>query len=188
MGITFKEKNYSKKTFVEIQGHFGVKKSKLNYSLNMFILGFKYDFSIINSEFFIEQSKRIFLFCFSFIEKTNKFLFVNSSLFSKEFLSFLVYRSLESIITQKWINGLLTNSLWVKPAVLFVWDVKNILILQESYLKNLPLILLDNLSISLNKCFYFLFSNYFSKKLLYFYYKNLTNFILLSKLYKFSIK
>lgn len=188
MGIIFKKSFYNKKTFVDVQSQFCSKKNKFNHCFNTFVLGFKNDFSIINLEFFIEQSKRIFLFLLNFISLSTKFLFINLNFSFKNFLSFLSYRCLEPMISQNWINGLLTNCLWIKPHILLASNIKNYVLLQESFIKNLPLVLIDNFSMPLNKYFYFIFGNSFSKKFLYFYYKNLSNFIVLSKLYKNSFE
>lgn len=186
--MRFNQLHYNKKTFILTHSYFGCKKSKLNFSLNTFILGFNDNFSIINPELFIEHSKRIFLFCFNFILNQSHFFFIHLNYYVKRYSFFMVLRCLESVLLKKWINGLLTNSLWSKPAAIFISKVKNFLTLQEAFIKNLPLILINDGNVLLNKNFYLIFGNDSSKKFLYFYFKNLSNFILLAKLYKVCVK
>jgi ribosomal protein S2 len=184
MGITYKFFNFNKKVFVNVQSNFSVKKIRLNSVLRRFILGFKFGFSINNSEYFIEQCKRVFLFCFSLTEARCSFLFIGLNSFFKDGINFFAYRSLEAIISVKWIHGLLTNSLWVKPSVLVLSQIQNSLFLKESFIRNLPFILIDNVNSTFSKYFYFIIGDRYSKKFLFLYYKNLSNFLILTKLYK----
>ena len=102
MGINFNLSNYNKKKFVDIFFYFGLKKNKLNFFFNTFILGFKNEYSIIHPEVLIEQSKRIFLFCYNLILTNGFFLFLNfNRLLIKNYVHFLVFRSLEVIIHSK---------------------------------------------------------------------------------------
>jgi len=115
------------------------------------------------------------------------FLFTNfNTLFLKNYIFFLVCRSLQTIIHTRWVNGLLTNCLWKSPPIFIVSKLNNFLILKETFTKRIPLILMNNNNLSLDKSFYLIFNNINSKKYMFFYYKNLSNFILLSKLYFFA--
>lgn len=189
MGVNFNLFKIDKKKFVDVYFFYSLKKNKINVFFNTFILGFKNNFSIIYPEILVEQSKRIFLFCFNLIMNQGFFLFTNfNKLFLKNYIFFLACRSLQTIIHTKWVNGLLTNCLWKSPPIFIVSKLNNFLILKETFIKKVPLILINNNILSLDKSFYLIFSNLNSKKYMFFYYKNLSNFIILSKLYFFTIK
>lgn len=189
MGINSNLSSYNKKKFTNVHFYFGLKKNKINVFFNMFILGFKDKLAIIYPEIIITQCKRIFLFCYNLILNNGLLIFLNFNIsLVNKYIFILVCRSLQGIISMKWINGLLTNFLLKKPSVFIASNIKNYFPLKESFIRNIPFIFIDNNFLSLHKSFYLILSKVNRKKFIFFFYKNLSNFILISKLYKFIVK
>jgi len=178
--------------FLNVQGHWGHRKSKLDSTSNYNVLGFRNNFSIINPEHAAEYSKRVHTFCYKVILNGGNVFFFNSSNDNDEDLKKIInFFSLKSLqpTSNDWVIGNLSNRLinFKKFSLLVLPCInKNSFILKETSQKLIPVISVKDSNVTFDKVFQPFLGNDDSKEVYYYFYYSLSNIIIKAYLFKYS--
>ena len=194
MGVSQK-KNYlgqqiSLSDYIQVQGHWGHKKNKMDPSSHYNFLGIKEEFCVINPEHSISYSNRTFQFCYKVVLSGGTIYFFNSGNENdeslKKMINYFALRSLQPT-SNSWIIGGISNKLlkYKQFNILVLSSVsKNSFILRETSQKLIPVISVKDTNVMSNKLFQEILSNDDSKEVYYYYYYILSNVIIKAYLFK----
>lgn len=186
MGVVFRLSKFDTKSFLYVQSFLGRTKHTFDFIMHFYSFGKRHELDLINPDFFIEYSKRSFLFLSYLITKKSNLLFVMLDTFHRNLFIFFCLRSLESFYYGKWVCGMFTNRLVDKfHTVILQSDIVESNLLKECFLKFIPVIMSNYNYSSLNRLFYFVPSGNPSVEFFYFFYTNLSNLIIVFKLFEF---
>ena len=153
MGVTYyikKTKNCNlsnkdiKTNFFNTYSFFGELSNTLNINLKTHIIGNRKNYSVINSEHYIEFLKQIIKFLGYLSKIKGKILFINSHMTNTfdGIIKTISLRSGESFYIGKWKSGILTKKIKKLPykAIFLIDPNKNVFLKKEAQRMGIPII------------------------------------------------